>query len=209
MHIPRWTVILLVTLAFATGAALTAVAQSRKQLKQAQKLLAQIKLVDGAGSGLDADTVQGITPSQLKASITPPSPAEILSAVKSVDGAGSGLDADKLQGLTPAQVCSLGLDDAAALFTSAVPVNAGNNASCNATNVGTTPLDITVELLDEPSGSLRGPTTCANLAPGHACAQFVFDSPQFRLLTCKVTPKSNKVRGMLINVNTGITSEVR
>jgi hypothetical protein len=37
-------------------------AQSRGIVKQAQKLLARLKLVDGAGSGLDADTVRGIAP---------------------------------------------------------------------------------------------------------------------------------------------------
>src|SRR3989442_711205 len=82
-------------------------AQGQKQIKQAKKLLEKIKLVDGTGSGLDADTVQGITPTQVKASITPPTPRETLIAVKAVDGVGSGLDADTLRGLAPAQVAAL------------------------------------------------------------------------------------------------------
>lgn len=99
---------------------------------------------------------------------------------------------------------------AAALFTSAIPVSAGNNAECIVTNVGTTPLDITVELLDEGAGSFQAPTTCANRDPGRSCGQFVFGSPVFRSLTCKVvTPKPKKVRGILINVTTGMTSEAR
>jgi hypothetical protein len=107
MRTTRWTIAVLLALVFAMGAALTAIAQSKKQLKQAQKLLSQLKLVDGGGSGLDADTVQGMTPTQLKASITPPPPQQTLDAVKQVDGAGSGLDADTLRGLAPAQVAAL------------------------------------------------------------------------------------------------------
>jgi hypothetical protein len=42
-------------------------AQSRRQLKQAQKLLSQLELVDGVGSGLDADSLQGLTPAQVAA----------------------------------------------------------------------------------------------------------------------------------------------
>src|SRR2546425_12887057 len=34
-------------------------AQGQKQIKQAKKLLEKIKLVDGTGSGLDADTLRG------------------------------------------------------------------------------------------------------------------------------------------------------
>lgn len=48
---------LLVVVAFAAG---RAASPGKKQLKQAQKLLAQLKLVDGAGSGLDADTLDGV-----------------------------------------------------------------------------------------------------------------------------------------------------
>jgi len=40
-------------------------AQSPKQLNKARKLLEKIKAVDGAGSGLDADTLQGMTPAAL------------------------------------------------------------------------------------------------------------------------------------------------
>ena len=44
-----------------------AVAQSRNALAKAHRLLNQLKLVDGTGSGLDADTIQGKTPGQLQA----------------------------------------------------------------------------------------------------------------------------------------------
>lgn len=41
---------------------LTLSAASRAALKQARRLLERIKLVDGQGSGLDADTVRGFSP---------------------------------------------------------------------------------------------------------------------------------------------------
>jgi hypothetical protein len=43
--------------------------QTPKQIKKAGKLLAKIKLVDGTGSGLDADTLQGMTPADIRASV--------------------------------------------------------------------------------------------------------------------------------------------
>lgn len=85
------------------ASAIPIAAQSQKQIKQATKLLGKIKLVDGAGSGLDADTLQGLTPAQIE-----PSPQSALAAIKQVDGAGSGIDADTLQGFTPAQLAAGG-----------------------------------------------------------------------------------------------------
>lgn len=65
----RQIVALAVACAFGIG--VTAVAQTTKAVKKARKVLEQVKLVDGPGSGLDADTVQGMTPPQLQASLTP------------------------------------------------------------------------------------------------------------------------------------------
>lgn len=59
----------------------------------AADMLTQLKTVDGAGSGLDADTLQGKTPAELI-----PAAADILTQLKTVDGAGSGLDADTVDG---------------------------------------------------------------------------------------------------------------
>ena len=73
MYSRRWKVAAALSLAFAMGA-VTAVAQSKGQVKKAGKLLSKIKLVDGAGSGLDADMVQGMTPAQIQASLTPGPP---------------------------------------------------------------------------------------------------------------------------------------
>jgi len=59
----------------------------------AADVLTKIKTVDGAGSGLDADTLDGYQAADLLLNAN-----QILDAVKSVDGAGSGLDADLLDG---------------------------------------------------------------------------------------------------------------
>lgn len=60
----------------------------------AADVLTKIKTVDGVGSGLDADTFQGYSPS----SMLNPSANDLLLSIKSVDGASSGLDADLLDG---------------------------------------------------------------------------------------------------------------
>ena len=39
---------------------------TRQRLRHAKKILADIRLVDGSGSGLDADTVQGLTPPMVR-----------------------------------------------------------------------------------------------------------------------------------------------
>ena len=75
----------------------------------AADVLTKIKTVDGAGSGLDADTVDGqhasafATAAQgVKADNALPvasyTAADVLAKVKTVDGVGSGLDADLLDG---------------------------------------------------------------------------------------------------------------
>ncbi len=104
---PPWTPLVLGVLIGMTVAVPIA-AQSPKQIKKAQKLLDKILLVDGAGSGLDADTVHGMTPGEVAASVTPPTPEETLSALQGVDGTGSGLDADTVRGMTPGADCGHG-----------------------------------------------------------------------------------------------------
>ena len=102
---PPWTPLVLGVLIGMTVAVPIA-AQSPKQIKKAQKLLDKILLVDGAGSGLDADTVHGMTPGEVAASVTPPTPEETLSALQGVDGTGSGLDADTVRGMTPDEIAA-------------------------------------------------------------------------------------------------------
>lgn len=70
----------------------------------ASQILTAIKTVDGAGSGLDADTLDGQHGSYFYPANNPngytndQTPSEILTAIKTVDGSGSGLDADLLDG---------------------------------------------------------------------------------------------------------------
>lgn len=55
-------------------------------------LLANIRLIDGAGSGVDADLLDGLHASSFL------QVSNLLSAVRAIDGAGSGVDADLLDG---------------------------------------------------------------------------------------------------------------
>ena len=67
----------------------------------AGEILTLLKTVDGAGSGVDADLLdgqQGTYYLDFSNFTNTPSPADYLAAVKLVDGAGSGLDADLLDG---------------------------------------------------------------------------------------------------------------
>ena len=63
----------------------------------AADVLAKVKTVDGVGSGLDADLLQGQPPSFYSETAS-----SILTKLKTVDGVGSGLDADVLDGMAPA-----------------------------------------------------------------------------------------------------------
>lgn len=64
-------------------------------------LLALLKTVDGATSGLDADMLDGNHVSTFLTAATYTA-ADVLAKLLTVDGAGSGLDADKLDGLSSA-----------------------------------------------------------------------------------------------------------
>lgn len=55
-------------------------------------VMAKVQAVDGAGSGLDADTVDGLQASAFVLT------SGLLNAIKAIDGAGTGLDADLLDG---------------------------------------------------------------------------------------------------------------
>ncbi len=67
----------------------------------AADVLTKIKTVDGAGSGLDADTLDGISSAGFVA-VGSYTAADVLSKLLTVDGTGSGLDADLLDGLSSA-----------------------------------------------------------------------------------------------------------
>lgn len=78
----------------------------------AADVLTKIKTVDGAGSGLDADLLDGLDSAAflLAAAYTA---ADVLTKIKTVDGAGSGLDADLLDGLDSAAFALAGHNHAA------------------------------------------------------------------------------------------------
>ena len=67
------------------------------------ELLASLSTVDGPGSGLDADTVDGLTPAEIAAlGGSTDTAAQVLTKLLTVDGDGSGLDADTVDGMQAA-----------------------------------------------------------------------------------------------------------
>jgi hypothetical protein len=70
-------------------------------------VLTKLLTVDGPGSGLDADTVDGVQAAAflLAASYTA---ADVIAKLLTVDGAGSGLDADLLDGQHAAAFATAG-----------------------------------------------------------------------------------------------------
>jgi hypothetical protein len=73
----------------------------------AADVLAKLLTVDGSGSGIDADKLDGneATAFALASAVTA---AALLAAIKTVDGSGSGLDADTLDGLDASGFASAG-----------------------------------------------------------------------------------------------------
>jgi len=68
----------------------------------ASQILTKLKTVDGSGSGLDADLLDGHDSSYYLQSSSDTA-SQILTKLKTVDGTGSGLDADLLDGLDSKQ----------------------------------------------------------------------------------------------------------
>ena len=68
----------------------------------AADVLAKLKTVDGAGSGLDADLLDGKQSGHFLAASSYTA-ADVLAKLKTVDGAGSGLDADRVDGFQASQ----------------------------------------------------------------------------------------------------------
>lgn len=64
---------------------------------------------DGSGSGLDADTVDGIQGSSL-VTTSNYTASDVLTKIKTVDGSGSGLDADTIDGVDSSSLKQVGLE---------------------------------------------------------------------------------------------------
>jgi len=84
----------------AYGAFQLANAYTKAEIDAGPVVLSAVKKVDGAGSGLDADLLDGMDSSAFaQTTLANVLDADILTKLKNVDGAGSGLDADLLRGL--------------------------------------------------------------------------------------------------------------
>ena len=124
----------------------------------AAQILVKLLTVDGAGSGLDADLLDGMTPAEVAAlSGSSDTAAQVLAKLLTVDGAGSGLDADVLDAMTPTQVASLAYEHALPTYiaTAGTTWDAVNH-TINATVNGVTALENTDELILLVPSSLPG-----------------------------------------------------
>jgi len=84
-------------------------ANKRMDTIPADNLLAELKTVDGDGSGLDADTVDGVQAADLaKADL---SNISALGKILDLDGDGSGLDADTVDGVQAADFSQKAADE--------------------------------------------------------------------------------------------------
>jgi len=93
----------------------------------ASKLLAQLKTVDGAGSGLNADLLDDKEASDFVLA-TEFTADNLLTLIKTVDGAGSGLSADMLDGKQASDFC-LATQAAVIAALGYTPVNATTYSS--------------------------------------------------------------------------------
>ena len=160
----------------------------------AAQILSAIKTVDGAGSGLDADKLDGQSSAYygtatavatnvsniatntgklagIEAGATADqSAAEILTAIKTVDGAGSGLDADKLDGqssayyATAASVAAVNAKDPVLTITGDVSGTATFTNLGNATLTATVADDSHAHVISNVDGLQTALNTKANLA---------------------------------------------
>lgn len=89
----------------------------------AADILAKLLTVDGAGSGLDADTLDGVQYATINNAIAEKlasssyTAADVLAKLLTVDGAGCGLDADKLDGQEGAYYLPAGTYTASDILT--------------------------------------------------------------------------------------------
>lgn len=97
----------------------------------AADVLAKLITVDGAGSGLDADFLDGVSSAgfattaglALKLDVTSYTAADVFAKVLTLDGAGSGLDADLLDGISSAGFVAAGAYTAADVLAKLLTVD--------------------------------------------------------------------------------------
>jgi uncharacterized protein (AIM24 family) len=137
-------------------------------------VLAKIKTVDGAGSGLDADTLDGMdstafataaqgTKADAALPATSYTVADVLAKIKTVDGAGSGLDADTLDGM-----------DSTAFATAAQGTKA--DAALPATSYTAADVLAKIKTVDVKGSGLYADTAADYTADGGIAAEFTTQS---------------------------------
>lgn len=100
-------------------------------------------------------------------------------------------------------------DANAALSTDTIFVPAQQRAVCTATNAGTNRIEVTVDVIEPFNESVNGPVTCS-LGPQEFCLQEILSiQGRDRFLFCRVTASSGKIRSVLMNTTSGITSQAR
>lgn len=112
----------------------------------AADVLSKLLTVDGAGSGLDADLLDGISSAGFVAA-SAYTATDVLSKLLTVDGTGSGLDADLLDGLSSAaflqSASSADLVAIEALSSTGFAVRTGTNAWATRANTGSASITVT------------------------------------------------------------------
>lgn len=94
------------------------------------------------------------------------------------------------------------------LFTSPLPLGAAETAGCYVLNAGTKPVDFTINLLGVDGTSLAA-KTCTNIGPGEICVWHVSNAAGNTIVSCKIGASTKKLRGRLLNFDTGDTCEAR
>jgi hypothetical protein len=131
----------------------------------AAEILTAIKTVDGAGSGLDADLLDGNSSAAFVLA-TDYEDADVLAKVKNVDGAGSGLDADLLDGNSSAFFATAtGLSDHLADTSDAHDASA--ISYLGSTNLAATEVEAALDELDTEKASTGSVTTVQTNLDNH------------------------------------------
>lgn len=130
----------------------------------AADVLTKVKSVDGTGSGLDADLLDGNEASAfvLASAYTA---ADVLTKIKTVDGAGSGLDADTLDGNSSAAFAAAShthvMADITDLSVSADKISEGNS-SVEVIDTGTGSIVATVDATSVSTTTATGVAVTGN-----------------------------------------------